>query len=96
MKYDNIIFENYRLRKMGVREISADTERLLKIETDQRTFDIEISTYEKTREELDRMLSRLVDDTWKIGKILDYFDDVWDKINEFVNKPTVKGDDRAQ
>lgn len=96
MKYDNIIFENYRLRKMGVREISADTERLLKIETDRITFDVEISTYEETKEELDRMLSRLIDETWKIGKILDYFDEIWDKIEEIVNKSTVKGEDQAQ
>lgn len=86
MKYDDITFENYKLRRMGVREIFADTKRLLRIKTESISIEVKISTYAQTRNDLDRMLSRLIEETWQIGEILDYFDEKWQEIYQFLNE----------
>jgi hypothetical protein len=86
MAYDVLIYEQYRLRKIGVREISIDTKRLLRIETEEISIKVKISSYENTRNDLDRVLSRVINEPWQIGEILEYFDEIWEEIYEFLNE----------
>jgi hypothetical protein len=88
--YDELEFREYRLRKIGVRGIFANRSRILRIVTEEDLFEIDISSYEETRRDLDRELSSSVEQTWVIGHILDYFDEIWSEIEEFVNGQAIE------
>jgi hypothetical protein len=82
-------FYEYRLRKLGVRVIFASYEKILSISTEEILIEVNISTYDETRRELDHELSRLIEETWIIGEILDYFDEKWSEIEEFVGEKAI-------
>ena len=93
---DSILeFKEYRLRQIEVLGIDVDEDGLLTIDTDKHRIELKISSHEQTREELDKQLSRELEETWQIGEILDYFDEKWDEIEKFVNEK-VKGGKKNQ
>jgi hypothetical protein len=87
-----LTFREYRLRKLGVRGVYANAGRILRIVTEEDLIEVNISSYDETRGELDIELSSSIEQAWIIGKILDYFDEKWSEIEEFVSdKATVEG-----
>ncbi|HET6590451.1 MAG TPA: hypothetical protein VFG45_09825 [Candidatus Nitrosocosmicus sp.] len=91
MRYDELEFIEYRLRQVGVRRISVNTEMTLGVETARYSIEVAVTTYEQTRKELDKELSTMIESTWKIGEILDYFDEKWAEIVEFLNEKVMTG-----
>jgi hypothetical protein len=96
MGYHEIEFANSWIREDGIRKIIAIKyydpfdEPSLVILTDDTAVNITISTYEQTKEDLDRELALTVESVRTIRAVLEYFDEKWDEIEEFVNKPTAK------
>ena len=95
MGYDVLEFAELRLKDNGNRRIYADKERtknkeyLLCVDRDDNCYiGVSISTYEQTRRDLEKELSLRVEDVRKIGGTLEYFDEIWNKIDEYVNEPT--------
>ncbi len=86
-------FYEYRLRKIGVRGIFVTKEKILGISTEENLIEVNISGYDETRRELDIELSRLIGQPWIIGRILNYFDEKWLEIDEFVNENVVVGEE---
>lgn len=83
-KDGELAFREYRLRKLGVRGMYANGGRILRIVTEEGLFEVNISSYEETRRQLDIELSSSVEQAWIIGRILDYFDEKWPEIEDFV------------
>lgn len=83
---EELEFYEYRLRKIGVRVIFASKEKKLGVSGEEYLIIVEISTYDETRRNLDHELSSLIEETWIIGEILDYFDEKWAEIVEFLNE----------
>ena len=81
-----LAFREYRLRKIDVRGIIVNRTRILRVVTEEDLIEIDISSYEETRKDLDRELSLMVESTQAIGEILNYFDEIWSEIEEFVNE----------
>lgn len=102
MESAELEFANSWLREDRIRKIIAikyhdpSEEPSLVILTDDTAVNITISTYEQTREDLDRELALTVESVRTIRAALEYFDEIWDKIEEFVNKPTAKGEGKSQ
>lgn len=96
MKSAELEFATSWTREAGVRKIIAIKyydpfdEPSLVVLTDDTAVNITISTYEQTKEDLDRELALNVESIRTIRAVLEYFDEIWDEIEEFVNKPTVK------
>lgn len=88
-EYDEIEFVEYRLRQIGVRRIFVNSERVLGVVTSRYSIEVKVDEYEQTRRELDKELSTLIDSTWKIRKVLDYFEEKWSEIEEFVDEKAI-------
>jgi hypothetical protein len=97
MGYDVLEYAELRLRENGIRRIYVDKERtknkeyLLCVDTDYCHIGVWISTYKQTRSDLEKELSLQVNDVRQIRVALEYFDNNWNEIDEYVKEPSVKG-----
>lgn len=102
MGYEEMEFANSWLRENGVRRINAikydepSETPSLGVLTNDTAVNITISTKEQTKEDLDRELALTVENVQTIRVVLVYFDEIWHKIEEFVNKPTAKREGKSQ
>lgn len=93
---DELAFREYRLRKLGVRGMYANRAMILRVVTEEGLIEVNISSYEETRRELDIELSSSVEQAWKIGMILDYFDEKWFEIEDFVSDKVIAEGGKAE
>lgn len=98
MGYSELEFANSWLREDGVRKMCAmkfhdpAEDPMLSVITDDTIVNVTISTQEQTKEDLDRELSLNVESVRTIRAALEYFNEIWDEIAEFVNEPITKGE----
>lgn len=92
MGYDLLEFTELKLRENGIRRIYVDKEKaknnecLLCVDADNCYIGITISTYEQTRRDLEKELSLTVENVRQISVTLNYFDQIWDNVEEYVNE----------
>lgn len=102
MGYDIIEFANSWLRENEVRKIYAIKNHdpleapSLGVETDDTAVIVTISTHEQTKKDLDRELSLNVESVRAIRATLEYFDEIWNEINEYISKPIVNEEEQVQ
>lgn len=101
MGYDELEYANLRLRENGIRRMYVENGRaknrrpLFCVDADNCSIGVTISTYEQTRRDLEKELSLQMGDVRQIGMTLEYFDEIWDKIDDNVNEPVMEDKERV-
>lgn len=95
MGYDELEYADLGLRETGIRRMYVNKERykepLLSVDIDSCYIGVTVTNYEQTRRELEKELSLQVNDIRQIRVALEYFDNNWEKIDEYVKESSVNG-----
>lgn len=100
MGYDELEYADLRLRENGIRrmyvENGGEKNRMpiFCVDADNCSIGVIISTYKQTRRDLEKELSLQMENVRQIGVTLEYFDEIWDEMDEYVNVHALKGVER--